>query len=201
VSGLTLGSLLLITFLLHRGYTALTLVTYLMALQLLTCFVFINGSRIILRIKGQAEPAPSAAKARVRSPMGAGGASNAMGAGGAGSDAAAPSVEYVSEASVRALVPLVHTTVNVLFDTVMQLIRCTSNVATLQAVAVLLCLSVLGRLSDGVTTTALLGVAALTLPKVYQMHQAAVDRVLLQARDAVDKVALVLGVKTAKGKA
>jgi hypothetical protein len=208
VSGLTLLSLCLITFLLQRGYTALTLVSYVLALQLLTVFVFINASRVVLKLKGQTDAAAGAAaaaaaavaKTRARSPHASSSGAASSGIGAAG-DASDPSPEFVSEATLRALVPVVHSTLNVLLGASLGLIRCTSNTATLQAIVVLLALSVVGRMADGVTTVALAGIAALTLPKLYQMHQTTVDRALGKARDAVDRAALALGVKSAKQRA
>jgi len=194
-SGLTLLCVALLTFLLQRGYTLLTLASYLLMLQLLTCFVFINASKFILKLKGQEASGGAAAKGARPGSIGAEAA-----AGGAASSAgaSAPPVEYVSEATLQSLVPLVHSTLNVLLSECMALIRCADNAATLRVIGALLGLSLLGRAFDGVTVAAMAAIAALTLPKAYVLNKEVVDRALGQAAAATDKLWLVLGTKTHK---
>jgi len=152
-------------------------------LQLLTCFVFINASKLILKIKGQ-----EVAAAGTR-PAG----SKTSGAGGAADVDAM--TEYVSEATLQSLVPLVQSSINVLLCSAYDLIRCRDNTASLRAIGALLLLSVLGRIFDGVTCATLLLVAALSLPKLYLLNQAAVDSALLQLRAIAERVWLVVGTK------
>lgn len=49
-------TLFLFTFLIRfGGYTLLTLLSYLFLLQITTCFLFVNGTQLILKIKGQTQ--------------------------------------------------------------------------------------------------------------------------------------------------
>lgn len=175
-SALTLLCLLLLMFLLSRGYTLLTLVSYLLMLQLLTCFFFINASKLILKLKGQ-----EAAKPVVNA--------------GAPAGAAAARPEYISEATLSSLLPLVHSSLNVLLESSHDLIRCTDNAFTLRVIVVLLALSLLGRLFDGVTVTTLLLIGLMTLPKGYLMQKAKVDAVLAQLQVMGERAWMVLGTK------
>ena len=174
-SALTLLSLLLLLFLLHRGYTLLTLLSYLLMLQLLTCLLFINASKVILKLKGQ-----EAAKPAVGNP--------------ANSEPPARP-DFVSEAAINSLVPLVHSSLNVLLHACMDLIRCVDNAATLRAIVVLLLASLLGRLLDGVSTCLLLLAGALALPKPYLLNQPLVHRAAAQALRALHSTWSVLGTK------
>jgi hypothetical protein len=194
VTGLTLISLALLTFLLQKGFTVLTLISYLLLLQLLTCLVFINASRAILRLKGQTSNAPIQSKSKSQ----AGATNTAPNSSADGSENNSIPVEYISEATLRSIVPVVHSTLNVLLHACMRLVRCSSNTATLKAVGVLAVLSMLGRLADGVTCLALVGLAALTMPKLYFLNQTAADKLFLQAMDALEKVTLVLGINKKK---
>lgn len=182
-SALTLLCLLLLLFLLSRGYTLLTLVSYLLMLQLLTCFFFINASKLILKLKGQeaAKPTQNAAAA----------------AGGNAGTAGAPGVarEYVSEATLASLLPLVHSSLNVLLESSHDLIRCTDNTFTLRIIFLLLLSSILGRVFDGVTVATLLVISAMTLPKGYLMHRAKVDAVVAQLQTVGERAWMVLGAK------
>ncbi len=203
ITGLTLLSLSLLTFLLQKGYTVLTLVSYLLTLQLLTCFVFINASRAILKLKGQDKPVASKAQSATLAAA-AGGAfaqqppADNSSASAAAAAAASQQPEYISESTLRSLVPLVASTLNVLFHSANRLIRCSSNAFTLQAIGVLCALSVLGRLADGDTCAALLALAALTIPKAYLLNKAAVDRALDKAKEAAEKARTSAGMQRAE---
>lgn len=192
-SSLCLLCALLLTFLLHAGYTVVTLVSYLLMLQLLTCFLFINGSKFVLRMKGQntasgAQRARDAAAAAAASKSAATTGSSPTDSS-ALSDDASTQIEYVSLASLQALVPVFHASLNGTLNTGMHVIRCGSNSLTLRIIGALFLASLVGRVMDGVTLFGLACIGALALPKLYTLNQPVVDAHLAKLNAAVEKVA------------
>ena len=183
-SALTLLCALLLTFLLHSGYTVLTLLSYLLILQLLTCFVFVNGSQVILKMKGQK---PAVGKAGEKS-------------GAATSSAwAVEQVEYVSLNTLQNLLPVVHTSVNGLLNSAMFIIRCGDNTLTLQVVACLAVASLFGRVFDGVTMFGLSFILLLSVPKLYTANKEAADVQIEKVRRGVQKVREIVQSKVGGG--
>lgn len=189
-SGLTLLCALLLTFLLRSGYTLVTLVAYLAMLQLMTCFVFINGSQLILKMKGGAH------KGKTTTPAAAAEGGAAAASSGVKVD---ESVEYVSLHSLQLLLPVVHTTINGVLQSAMFVIRCGDNSLTLRVIAWLLVASLLGRVFDGVTLFGLAVILLLSAPKAYAMNRSAVDRQIDRANWMIDIMTEVVQRKVTGG--
>jgi len=143
------------------GYTALTLLSYLGLLQILVCFLYINGSRFYLQfIRHQPQPK-------------------------AGEDSYKPAIpkEVVAQ-HIDQIVASVNCTVGCGY----RIIRSQDPILTIKAVLVLLVLSVIGRVFSGLTLFGLVYLAAFTLPKVYVMNKAVVDRHVTQVCAQIDAV-------------
>jgi hypothetical protein len=184
-SALTLLCALLLTCLLHSGYTVVTLLAYLLMLQLLTCFVFINGSQLILKMKGQK---PAAAKAAEKNGAAAGGGSTPV-----------EQVEYISLSTLQNLLPVVHSSLNGVLNSAMFIIRCGENTLTLQVVAFLAVASILGRIFDGVTMFGLSSILLLSVPKLYALNKTQADKQIEKVTKMVQRVSDIVQSKVGGG--
>lgn len=128
------------------GYSLLTLLSYLGLLQLIVCFVYINGSRAYLNFKGQGQAHDMY-----------------------------DDTEYVSFDAFNAYAHQTHDALNTILQRTTDIIHCRDNVFTLKVAASLFGLSIVGRLFDGLTIFGIAFFLAFSLPKVYQLNRAQID--------------------------
>jgi len=129
-----------------------------------------------------------------------GGASSGTGGGKAGEKHGSETTEYISIETLVSLLPLIHSSINSLIDRSLFLLRCEDNRSSVQALVVLLALSVVGRVMDGVTLFGVSCCAAMSLPLLYQRNQKAFDEWYGRiSRDFERILRGMLGKKSASG--
>jgi len=130
------------------GFSALTILAYVNLLQLVVCFVYVNGIRFYLQVKNQLP--------------------NQEDEEGEGQD-------YVTREAVLSYLEAIYKVVNVIVHIAFKIIRCKDNALTLKFIGVLFLLSLLGRFLDDISLFGILYTWAFTFPKVYQIYQPQID--------------------------
>ena len=185
-SGMALGSgLLLVCLIQLGGYSLLTLLCYLALLQLIVCFVFINGTKLFLSLQYPSNPQPAAPAASASASLSSASLSSFI-----SSTDPAPPVDYlfVSNDLVLDYSGFIADSLNAALQGVAGILRCHHNALTLQVMAGLLVLSVVGRVMDGVTLLGMMWLGLFTLPKLYVLHKDEVDSRLQKMRAVYDGV-------------
>jgi len=143
------------------GYTVLTLASYVGLLQILVCFLYINGSRFYLQfIRHQPQPK-------------------------AGEDSYKPAIP--KEVVAQHLDQIV-SSVNCAAGYLYKIIRSQDPILTIKAALVLFVLSLVGRLFSGLTLFGLAYLAAFTVPKLYMQNKEVADKYLGQVCGQIDAV-------------
>lgn len=136
-SAIVFSSGLLFLFLIsYGGYTLLTLFSYIALLQLAVCFVFLNGTKLVMQLKGDKSRAETTTTTTSTN-----------------SNSDEP-VDYLTEQMCALWQPVLRLHVNRSLSYITNIIRCVDNVKTAKVCLVLLCTSLIGRLFDGLTCLA-----------------------------------------------
>jgi len=136
------------------GYTLLSLVSYALLVQLLVCFIYINGIKLYMSMKGQPVP-------QMDDPV---------------------VVEVVSREVIDSYITFLHDTINQFINSLAKVIHCRDNYLTLKVMGGLALLAVFGRLFEGLTLIGIGHFFAFSVPKVYLLNKEVVDAKLLQAK-------------------
>ena len=157
------------------GYTMLTLLSYLAALQLITTFVYINGTRLILAIRGVATTAPSTSG--MSAPV-----------------SAASELEYmyVSQALVLEWSGDVADSINYALNNLAYVLRCRDNAWTIQVIVMFIIAAFVGRIVNGVVLIGLMYVGLFTIPILYVTNQVVCDAYIGQARYVITQWQTIL---------
>jgi len=149
------------------GYTLLSLVSYALLVQLLVCFIYINGTKLYLSLKGQPVP-------QLDDPV---------------------IVEMVPREVISSYITFIHDTLNYFLNELAKVIHCHDNYLTLKVMGGLALLAVFGRLFEGLTLIGIVYFLAFSVPKLYFLNKEVVDAKLLQAKHLAFQYAAIIASK------
>jgi len=154
-SAIALGSGLLFVFLLeYADYTFVSLVSYLIMLQLAICFLYVNGMKLYLRRQtSESTKADSVSTS---------GSSN-------------ENKEYLTSESVRQYFEQIANTLNPIIHFGVTVMKCKDNALTLKVMGVVFLVAFFGSCFSGSTLFFLAYLSLFTLPKLYLLNREAVD--------------------------
>mmetsp|Transcript_23676 Transcript_23676/g.40742 ORF Transcript_23676/g.40742 Transcript_23676/m.40742 type:complete len:255 (+) Transcript_23676:78-842(+) len=138
--------------LLFRGYTVLSLLAYGLLAEVVICFAYVNFFNVVSNLL-------------VKKPS--------------GTDSTAPASRrqfHLSRDVVGCHIDAAIPYLNVVEDTVMNILLCTDNVLALKGMAALFCAAVLGNLFSFATLCYLAFLGAFGGPKLYEMHRLQIHR-------------------------
>jgi len=181
---------LLVVFLIQwGGYSLITLISYIILLQLLICFIFINGTKLFLQA--------TAAKEQQQTNISNTSSNNAIVAPPPLSTPYISSIDgddlmseynYVSQSLVLEYSGVITDSINSLCNSCVEIVRCGNNWYTLKVMLMLFLISVVGRLLDGITIIGILWILAFIVPKLYLHHQNVVDDRINQVRNGIEEI-------------
>jgi len=188
-STVTLTSGLLFLFLLKfGGYSFLSLVSYLMLLQLVLSFLYVNGMRLwfsygplfvaYLPNASVTFQGPSQIPSQNTDLASSNPSSNFS-----GSEEGEAVQEYVSIESLRVSLLSLANTINPVVGLVVEVARCKSNIKTLKALVLLSVFAAVGQMMDTISFYLLFWLALFTLPNIYFNNKTLIDeriRMLVQ---------------------
>jgi len=147
-SALALGSGLLFVILLKfENYTFISLVSYLVLLQLLVCFFYVNGMRLWIQTQGRTLTSSSDDGPK----------------------------EYVTVDSVRSFFVSIVNTLNPLIAFSIFIFRCKDNLKTLKVMGIVVLSALFGRCFDSLTLFGFGYLLAFSVPKLYFSNQEIFD--------------------------
>jgi len=164
-----LCGVLFCSLLLFGGYTAVSLTAYLVLLQLVVCFAYVNGMRLWIKYTKSQQQSTATTE----------------------EDTTGES-DYVSGETMRAALVSLAATINPLVALTVAIFRCRSSALTGAAIGVVFLIAIIGNCVDGVTVLLVAWLLAFSLPKAYYANQQVadkyIDKVLEQVRQVVAKL-------------
>lgn len=172
--------LLMILLIQYGGYSLLTLLSYLALLQLLICFIFINGTNLFLQATQRSR------NDRIDEEHIIGNSNNmdntALLTTSVHVDMDEVDYNYIPQSLVLEYSGYITDVLNATLNHCARILRCRDNIETIEVMIILVCLSILGRILDGVTMLGLLYISLFFLPKLYLKHTIIIDQKMKQIR-------------------